>query len=132
MTGEDRYTRGLELLAEINASSANALFAELQAVAPDMARYIAEFAYGDVWSRKGLSKRDKAVATIAGLTALGHSQRELRAHVRNALNVGLTPQEIVETLIHMGVYAGFPAAINAILTAREEFEARGLLPLEET
>ncbi|MCA8881232.1 MAG: carboxymuconolactone decarboxylase family protein [Rhodobacteraceae bacterium] len=97
-----------------------------------MARHIAAFAYGDIWSRPGLSRRDRALVTIAGLAALGHSQRELRAHVRNGLNVGLTPQEIVEALMHLTVYAGFPAAINAVLTAREEFAARGLLPLEET
>jgi 4-carboxymuconolactone decarboxylase len=131
VAADERQARGRALLDEINPISAEHLFAELEEVAPDMVGLVTGFAYGEVYQRPGLDLRSRAIATLAGLTALGHAQRELKSHVRNALNVGLSASEIVEILMHMSVYAGFPAAINAILTAREIFAEQGLLPLEE-
>jgi 4-carboxymuconolactone decarboxylase len=75
-------------------------------------------------SRPGLDLRSRQFATIAALTALGNAQPQLKVHITGALNVGCTPQEIVEVILQMAVFAGFPAAINALTVAREVFASR--------
>jgi 4-carboxymuconolactone decarboxylase len=98
----------------------------LGAIAPDFARWIVESAYSDVLGRPQLALRDREIATLAALAALGNAPGQLRAHVEGALNVGLTREEIVEVLMQMAIYAGVPAAINALEIAGEVFEARAL------
>jgi 4-carboxymuconolactone decarboxylase len=97
----------------------------LRDIAPDLADWIVDFSYGDVMSRPGLDRRTRQLATIAALAALGHCAPQLKVHITGALNVGCTRQEIVEVILQMTVYAGFPAAINALNLAREVFAARG-------
>ena len=96
----------------------------LRALAPDLAEWIIDFSYGDVMARPGLDRRTRQLATIAALTSLGNAQPQLRVHIGGALNVGCKPQEIVEVILQMAVFAGFPAAINALNMAREVFKAR--------
>ena len=93
----------------------------LQDIAPDFARFIIEFPYGDIYSRGVLSPKERQIATMASLTTLGNAIPELKAHIQGALNVGCTRQEIVEVIIQMAVYAGFPAAVNAIFAAKDVF-----------
>jgi 4-carboxymuconolactone decarboxylase len=83
-----------------------------------------EFAFGDIHCRPGLSLPSREIATIAALTALGTAAPQLRAHIDGALNVGCSEQEIVEVIMQMALYAGFPAAINGIQAAREVFLER--------
>jgi 4-carboxymuconolactone decarboxylase len=78
-----------------------------------MGRYIVEFAFGDIYSRPGLSLRDREIATLAMLAALGGREPQLRVHIQAALNVGLSRQEVEEIIIQTVPYAGFPTAINA-------------------
>src|SRR6266851_785029 len=87
-----------------------------QFVAPlrDLGRYMVEFPYGDIYSRDGLAVRDREIATIAMLTALGGREPQLRVHMASALNVGLTADELYEIIIHTVIFAGFPTAINAL------------------
>jgi 4-carboxymuconolactone decarboxylase len=73
-----------------------------------------EFPYGDIYSRPGLALRDREIATSALLTALGGREPQLRVHFAAALNVGLTPDELEEIIIHTVIFAGFPTAINAM------------------
>jgi 4-carboxymuconolactone decarboxylase len=87
-------------------------------LAPDFYRYVAETAFGMIWSRPGLALRDRSLATVAQLAALGRTE-ELRAHLLGALNVGLTREELVEVLIQTAVYAGVPAANDALKAAAE-------------
>ncbi len=87
-------------------------------LAPDFFRYVAETAFGTIWSRPGLAIRDRSLVTVAQLAALGRSQ-ELRAHLVGALNVGVTREEIVEVLMHTAVYAGVPLAVEALRVAAE-------------
>lgn len=96
--------------------------ARVEAIAPDLARQVDEHAYGDTYARETLSLRDRSLATIAGLTALGYPQAQLASHIRGGLNVGLARDEVVETITHMALYAGYPAAINAALTAQTVFD----------
>ena len=127
----DRYQDGLAKLAEIDGEQGQRVIEALKDIAPDLARYVIEFPFGDIYHRKGLDLRERELVTIAGLTALGHAQPQLKVHVHGALNVGATAKEIVETIIQMAVYAGFPAALNAMFSAKEVFAERGLLPLPE-
>ena len=93
-------------------------------VAPDLARYVIEFPFGDVYSRPGLDLKSREIATVAALTALGNAAPQLKVHIHGALNVGCSREEIVEIIIQMAVYAGFPAALNGIFAAREVFRER--------
>jgi len=120
---EDRFERGSRRLTEVDGEAGAKVIEELADIAPDLGRYIVEFAFGDVYSRPGLSLREHQIATVAALTALGTAQPQLRVHVGAALNVGLTREEIVEVMIQMAVYAGFPAALNGIAAARDAFAA---------
>jgi 4-carboxymuconolactone decarboxylase len=87
-------------------------------LAPDLYRYVAETAFGMIWSRPGLALRDRSLVTVAQLAALGQTE-ELKAHLRGALNLGITQEELVEVLMQTAVYAGVPAA-NAALKAAAE------------
>jgi 4-carboxymuconolactone decarboxylase len=117
----DRLEKGARLLEEINPGSVERIRQMLDTVAPDMARYIIEFPYGDIYSRPGLDLRSRELITIAALTTLGFARAQLTVHIRNALNVGCQKSEIVETIMQVCVYAGFPAAINGLLCASEVF-----------
>ena len=129
MNNDERYARGSRRLAEIDGEGGQQVVDALKDVAPDLARYVIEFGFGDVYSRPGLDLRTRELATVAGLAALGHAQPQLKVHVNGALNVGCTPAEVVEVIIQMALYAGFPAAVNAAFTAKQVFAERGLLPV---
>ncbi|MEN6591838.1 MAG: carboxymuconolactone decarboxylase family protein [Methanobacterium sp.] len=115
------YQRGLKHLEEHNSENYKKLRENLGDIAPDLARYVAEFAYGDIYSRRGLDLKSREIATVAALTALGNAPLQLQSHIEGALNSGCTREEIVEVIIQMAVYAGFPAAINGINAAKEVF-----------
>ena len=87
-------------------------------LAPDFYRYVAETAFGMIWSRPGLALRDRSLVTVAQLAALGRTD-ELRVHLRGARNIGLSREELVEVLMHTAVYAGVPAANTALGVAAE-------------
>ena len=121
---DDRRARGLRALAAITGESGAAVVDGLRDIAPDFADWIVDFSYGDVMARPGLDLRSRQIATIAALTALGNAQPQLRVHIEGALNVGCRPQEIIEVILQMAVFAGFPAAVNALVVAREVLHAR--------
>ena len=127
----ERYRRGAERLAQIDPSLEQAIQKGLAPIAPDFARYMIEFGFGDVYSRPGLDAKQRQLVTIAALAAIGPPELQLRGHINGGLNVGLTPQEIVEALIQVALYAGFPAALNSLLVAKEVFTERGVSPLEQ-
>jgi 4-carboxymuconolactone decarboxylase len=122
---DERFARGWETVGKINAAARDRQMAALNAIAPDFARWIVEAGYGDILSRPGLGLREREIATLAALTALGNAPAQLKAHIEGALNVGLTREEIVEVIVQMAIYAGAPAAINALAVAREVFEPQG-------
>ncbi|RDJ23309.1 carboxymuconolactone decarboxylase family protein [Bosea caraganae] len=122
----ERFERGLRALSEIDGHAGEKVVAQLADIAPDFARYLIEFPFGDIYSRPGLDLRSREIATIAALAALGNAAPQLKVHIEAGLNVGLSRDEIVEILIQMAVYAGFPAALNGLFAAKEVFAARGL------
>jgi 4-carboxymuconolactone decarboxylase len=89
----------------------------------DFQSFITEGAWGSVWSRPGLSKRERSMLTIALLAALGHDE-EVAMHVRATANTGCSPDDIKEALLHVAVYAGVPAANRAFRIAKEELAKR--------
>lgn len=117
----DRYKRGIEKLNEIDSHAAEMLVESLKNIAPDLARYTIEFPFGDIYTRGILTLKEREIATIAALAALGNAQPQLKTHIHGALNNGCTRQEIVEIMIQMAVYAGFPSAMNGIFVAKEVF-----------
>jgi 4-carboxymuconolactone decarboxylase len=122
--GKSRFVRGLEKLKEIDGEAGEMVINGLKDIAPDLARYTIEFPFGDIYSRPGLDLKSREIATVAALTALGNAQPQLKVHINGALNVGCTKEEIVEVIIQMSVYAGFPAALNGITAAKEVFSER--------
>ena len=86
----------------------------------DFQEYIVNNAWGDVWSRPGLTLRERSLVTIAMLSALGH-EGELAMHIRATRNTGATQDEVIEVLLHTAVYAGVPAANTAFKIAKEIF-----------
>jgi len=122
-----RYQRGWEKLKQIDGDAGERVIESLKHIAPDLGRYTIEFPFGDVYSRPGLDLKSREIATVAALTALGNAAPQLKVHIHGALNVGCTPQEIIEIIIQMAVYAGFPAALNGAFSAQEVFKERGII-----
>ncbi|WP_082766888.1 carboxymuconolactone decarboxylase family protein [Bosea sp. PAMC 26642] len=116
-----RFERGRQALSEIDGNGGEAVAAALSDIAPDFARYLIEFPFGDIYSRPGLDLRAREIATIAALAALGNAAPQLKIHIQAGLNIGLSRDEIVEILMQMAVYAGFPAALNGLFAAKEVF-----------
>jgi 4-carboxymuconolactone decarboxylase len=85
-----------------------------------------DIAFGQIWARPGLDMKTRSVITIAVLAALGRAD-QLRYHVNGGLNNGLTPEEIVEVIFHVGGYAGLPANNAGQAIVRAVFEERGIL-----
>jgi 4-carboxymuconolactone decarboxylase len=123
-TENQRFTSGLAKLKEIDGEAGQRVIEALKDIAPDLARYTIEFPFGDIYQRPGLDLRSREIATVAALTALGTAQLQLKVHIHGALNVGCTRTEIVEVIIQMAVYAGFPAALNGMFAAKEVFGER--------
>jgi 4-carboxymuconolactone decarboxylase len=117
----NRYEQGLAKLREIDGEAGIRVVESLRDIAPDFARYLIEFPFGDIYSRPGLDLKSREIAVVAALTALGNARPQLEVHIQGALNVGVTRSEIVEVIMQMAVYAGFPAALNGLAAAKAVF-----------
>jgi 4-carboxymuconolactone decarboxylase len=120
----DRYLRGLAKLREIDGDVGERVIGSLADIAPEFARYLVEFPFGDIYSRPELDLKSREIATIAALAAMGNARPQLEVHIAAALNVGCTRKEVVEVMMQMAVYAGFPAALNGLFAAKDVFRAR--------
>ena len=108
----------------LTGSSGEAVVDGLKDIAPDLADWIIAFSYGDVLSRPNIDLRLRQFATVAALTAMGTARPQLQVQMNGTLNTGCKPEEIIEVILQMTAFAGFPAVINAINAAREVFEER--------
>lgn len=117
-----RFERGWATLAELDGPNGpdHALIESLAELTPDFGRYLVEFSFGEIYQRASLDLKSKELVTIAAVTALG-AVPTLKVHIRAALNIGASRDEIIDVLLLMLVYAGFPRAINGLLTAKEVF-----------
>jgi 4-carboxymuconolactone decarboxylase len=119
---EIRYERGLFTMRKMFGPGIDSALESLEATSPDLARCLVEFPFADVYARPGLDLKTREMLTVAALIVLGYAQAELKDHMRGALNVGCSPDEILEIVLQMAVYAGFPAALEAVKTAASVFE----------
>lgn len=130
---KERHERGRKQLQAVDGQAGLDVVARLETAFPEFARYLVEFPFGDIYSRPGLGLRERELATVAALCALGHAAPQLKVHVHAALHVGCMPEEIVEVIMQMAVYAGFPAALNGLAIVREVYGEAGIeLPLGST
>jgi 4-carboxymuconolactone decarboxylase len=119
-----RFERGWNKLREIDGEAGERVIESLADIAPDFARYVIEFPFGDIYSRPQLDLRSREIAVVGALTALGNAAPQLKVHIHGALNVGCTREEVVEVIMQMAVYAGFPAALNGLFAAKDVFSER--------
>lgn len=116
----DRYRRGVEIIEHLAAGRLEQfLTSDVAEVAPDFARMAVEFAFGDLYARDALDLRSREVAAIASLAAIGDAAPQLRNHIRASLNLGVTKHEIIEILMQTAIYAGFPAALQALASCHD-------------
>ena len=120
----ERFRRGWARLQEVDGDAGVRVVSGLEGLAPDLARYIIEFGFGDVYARPGLDLRSREMATVAMLAALGTARPQLEVHLHGALNVGCSRTELLEILLQVALYAGFPAALNSVEAARKVFAER--------
>jgi 4-carboxymuconolactone decarboxylase len=114
MRVEQRKKRGAALIKQMMGSEvADATRSAWREISPDFEEYVVEFLAGEIWSRSNLDLKTRSLVTIATLAALGRS-RALELNIRMAKNNGATRNEIVETLLQVAPYAGFPVAWDSL------------------
>jgi 4-carboxymuconolactone decarboxylase len=121
MTQQERQEQGVRKLREIAGERADSPLGDWNDIAPDMRGYIVEFVAGDILSRPGLDAKTRQLATVAMLAAMSHAPDEFRMHLAGAMRLGWTRSELVGVLMQSAVFAGFPAALNALKWAAEVF-----------
>lgn len=124
---KNRYEQGKQKLAEIDGQGGENVIASLKNIAPDLGRYIIEFAFGDIYRRDGLNLQEREMVTITSLLTAGGCEAQFEVHINGALNVGVAADKIVETFIQCVPYTGFPKVLNAIAVAKKVFAERGLI-----
>lgn len=129
-TRQDRFERGMKTLTNIDGEGGQKVIDSLADISPELGHQVVAWAFGDMYGRPGLASRDRQLVTLGMLTALGGCELELEVHINAGLNVGLTPEEIVEALLHSAVYCGMPKALNATFVAKKVFAERDLLPIK--
>lgn len=126
----NRYQKGIDKIQVLTNSDDSNPTGEMDIgeafkdIAPDLSKYVVEFAFGDIYSRPGLSDQQKVLATITALVAQGKPQ--IGMHIKTGLSVGLKPEEIVGTIMHLIPYTGFPSVLNALTVAKEVFEEKAV------
>ena len=123
-----RYEKGKKTLEGIQKRSVEEIFKDLEDIAPDLSRFVIEYPYSEIYTREEVDLKTREICTVAALTVLG-TVPQLKEHINAALNVGNSPTEIVEIMMQMSAYCGFPKSINAVMAAKEVFTQRDLLPL---
>jgi 4-carboxymuconolactone decarboxylase len=125
----DRRSRGLDVLRTLsNAPDPGTRLDAMNAQYPELADAVVDFALGEVWSGEALTRRERSLLVVAMLSALGGRTGPLTSHMNGALNHGATPDELVETLRMVAVYAGFPAALEAWKVMEATFANRDVFP----
>jgi len=134
-TLNERFQQGLEIRKRL-AGGQGRIFQGSAPIAyemaPDMYRITTECLYGSIWTRPGLDIKYRAIATLT-VAAIQLATQQVRSNVRNALNMGVKPEEIIEIFMMAAFYGGIPASYNALTVTKEVFEERGLhVTLPET
>lgn len=122
----DAFEKGLKIRKEVMGDDfVEKALQNATAYAMPLQKLVTENAWGDVWGREGLSRRDRSLLNL-GMIAVLNRPNEFKGHVRGALRNGVTPEEIREVILQVSVYAGFPAAIDSFRNASEVLAAEGI------
>lgn len=119
-----RYELGLKNFKEIYGEIGTKVLENLNHISPDMSRYIIEFAFGEIYNRKGLDLKAREIVTISSLLTMGNAKPQLKSHIHGALNIGCSREEILEIMIQISLYSGFPAALNGLEVMKNVFDER--------
>ena len=122
-----RFTQGMEQLKTIDGKGGENVIKSLEDIAPDLGKFIVEFAFGDIYTRGGLTKGEREMITLSSLLTAGGCESQLEVHINGALNVGISPEKVIETFLQCIPYTGFPKALNAVYAAKKVFAERGLI-----
>jgi 4-carboxymuconolactone decarboxylase len=124
VSGESARERGERLLRQVDGDKvADNLLRAYEDVAPDFTRYLVEFAFGEIYARPG-DLRHRELVAISSLATMGGCDPQLETHVHGAFNAGLTEAEIVEAVMTLIPYVGFPRALNAMAVVKRVVEKR--------
>ena len=119
--GIEQKETGRALIEKIMPGGADRLEKGLKDIAPDLSNYVLEFVFGTMYARTGLDIETKQLLTITILAALGNASPQLEYHILAARNLEITQEKIIDVLLHLAPYAGFPAAMNAVNAAKNVF-----------
>lgn len=122
-----RFTQGMEQLKAIDGKGGENVIKSLEDIAPDLGKFIVEFAFGDIYTREGLTAKEREMITLSSLLTAGGCEPQLEVHINGALNVGISPEKVIETFLQCIPYTGFPKVLNAVFTVKKVFAERGLL-----
>ena len=124
-----RLAAGKTVLDAVDGDAGDRVIDALADISPELAHQVVAYGFGDIYARPLLEPQQRQLVTLGILTALGGCEAQLDVHINASLNVGLTPQQIVEAFLHAAVYCGFPRALNATFAAKKVFTERDLLPI---
>lgn len=119
-----RFEKGKKMLYKVDGKGGEEVINSLKDIAPDLGKYIIEFAFGDIYTRGGLTLKEREMITIVSLLSMGGAEPQLKVHIHAALNVGISKESIIEAFIQCIPYAGFSRVLNGVNTAREVFEKK--------
>ncbi len=122
-----RFMQGMEQLKAIDGKGGENVIKSLEDIAPDLGKFIVEFAFGDIYTRQGLTTAERELITLSSLLTTGGCEAQLEVHINGALNVGITPERIIETFLQCIPYTGFPKVLNAVFVAKKVFAERELM-----
>ena len=122
-----RFTQGMEQLKSIDGKGGENVIKSLEDIAPDLGKFIIEFAFGDIYTREGLTTEEREMITLSSLLTAGGCEPQLEVHINGALNVEISPEKVIETFLQCIPYTGFPKVLNAVFAAKKVFAERGLI-----
>ena len=122
-----RFTQGMEQLKTIDGKGGENVIKSLEDIAPDLGKFIIEFAFGDIYTREGLTTEEREMITLSSLLTAGGCEPQLEVHIGGALNVGVSPEKVIETFLQCIPYTGFPKVLNAVFIAKKVLVERKLL-----
>ncbi|MDO5548232.1 MAG: carboxymuconolactone decarboxylase family protein [Eubacteriales bacterium] len=118
---KNRLEIGSRNLAQIDGAGGEAVIQSLRDIAPDLGRYLVEFAFGDIYDRPTLSLPEREMITLASLLTAGGCEAQLEVHIAAALHVGIPKEKIIEIFLQCIPYTGFPKVLNAVFAAKKVF-----------
>lgn len=116
-----KFMQGMEQLKAIDGKGGENVIKSLADIAPDLGKFIVEFAFGEIYTRQGLTTAERELITLSSLLTAGGCEAQLVVHINGALNVGITPERIIEIFLQCTPYTGFPKVLNAVFVAKKVF-----------